>query len=40
MTVTAERSNGAPTLTLRHHDVDGNVLNEDVLVADSLGKSQ
>ena len=28
--VTTERLDGAPTLTVRHHDVDGSVLNEDV----------
>jgi alkaline phosphatase D len=33
LTVTAERLDGEPMLTLRHHGVDGNVLNEDVLIA-------
>ena len=33
LTVTTERSTGAPALILRHHDVDGNMLNEDRLVA-------
>ncbi len=33
LTVTAERQGGAPRLTLRHHGVEGNVLNEDILLA-------
>lgn len=32
MTVTAERIENIPRLTLRHHGVDGTVLNEDLLV--------
>jgi len=31
---TVERINGKPTLTFRHHSVDGKVLNEDRLVAE------
>jgi len=31
---TAERTNGKPTLTFRHYSVDGEVLNEDRLVAE------
>ena len=34
LSVTAERRDGTPTLTLRHHGVDGEVLNEDILVAE------
>ncbi len=34
LAVTAERREGIPTLTLRHHSVDGEVLNEDVLIAE------
>ncbi|MFL2546880.1 MAG: alkaline phosphatase D family protein [Candidatus Rariloculaceae bacterium] len=34
VSVTAERLDGEPTLTIRHHDVDGAVLNEDVHVAE------
>lgn len=34
LAVTAERREGIPTLLLRHHGVDGDILNEDVLVAD------
>lgn len=34
LSVTAERIDGVPTLTMRHHGVDGEVLNEDVLTAD------
>lgn len=33
MTVTAERLDATPRLILRHHGVDGNILNEDTLVA-------
>jgi hypothetical protein len=33
LTVTAKRLDGVPRLVLRHHGVDGNVLNEDVLIA-------
>jgi len=32
LSVTAERQDGRPTLTLRNHDVDGGVLFEDVLL--------
>jgi len=32
LAVTAERRGGTPTLTLRHHGVDGDILNEDVLI--------
>ncbi|MEE8238075.1 MAG: alkaline phosphatase, partial [Gammaproteobacteria bacterium] len=34
LSVTAERRDGTPTLALRHHGVDGEVLNEDILVAE------
>lgn len=34
LAVTADREDGVPTLTLRHHSVDGDILNEDVLTAD------
>ena len=34
LAVTAERRDGTPTLTLRHHGVDGEILNEDVLIAE------
>ncbi|MEE8542392.1 MAG: alkaline phosphatase D family protein [Gammaproteobacteria bacterium] len=34
LSVTAERRDGTPTLTLRHHGVDGEILNEDILVAE------
>jgi len=34
LSVTAERRDGTPTLSLRHHGVDGDVLNEEILVAD------
>lgn len=34
LSVTAERSGGTPTLTLRHHNVNGEVLNEDILAAE------
>ena len=40
LTVSAERLEDKPGLTLRHHDVDGNVLNEDILIADSMWKSR
>jgi len=33
LAVTVDRSDGAPTMTLRHHDVDGAVLHEDRRVA-------
>lgn len=33
MTVTSERLDATPRLILRHHGVDGNILNEDTLVA-------
>jgi alkaline phosphatase D len=39
LSVTAERLEGKPRLTLRHHGVDGNVLNEDTLVVNALGES-
>lgn len=32
LSVTAERRDNVPTLTLRHHSVDGEILNEDVLI--------
>ncbi len=34
LAVTAERRDGTPTLTLRHHGVDGEILNEDILIAE------
>tara|TARA_Y100000814_G_scaffold128794_1_gene93221 strand:+ start:62 stop:436 length:375 start_codon:yes stop_codon:yes gene_type:complete len=34
LSATAERLEGRPTLTLRHHDVDGLILNEDIHVAE------
>lgn len=34
LSVTADRRDGTPTLTLRHHGVDGDVLFEDMLVAE------
>lgn len=34
LAVIAERRDGNPTLLLQHRGVDGDVLNEDVLVAD------
>jgi len=34
LAVTAERHDGVPTLTLRHHSVDGEILNEDVLISE------
>ena len=34
MTVTAERQDDVPTLTLRNHGVEGGVLFEDRLVAE------
>jgi alkaline phosphatase D len=33
LSATVERANGTPTLTFRHHHVDGKILNEDRLVA-------
>ncbi len=33
MAATVERVNGTPTLTVRHHSVDGQVLNEQLIVA-------
>lgn len=36
LSVTVERLDGAPTLTLRHHDVEGKVLYEDRLTAAAL----
>jgi alkaline phosphatase D len=33
LSATVERVNGQPTMTFRHHDVDGNVMFEDRLVA-------
>jgi alkaline phosphatase D len=34
LSVTAERVDGIPRLALRHHSVDGEVLNEEILLAD------
>ena len=34
LSVTAERRNDVPTLLLRHHDVDGELLNEELFVAE------
>ncbi len=34
LSVTAERRGGTPTLLLRHHGVSGEILNEDILVAE------
>ena len=34
LSVTAERVDGTPTLALRNHSVDGDVLFEDVLSAE------
>jgi alkaline phosphatase D len=33
LTVTAERRDATPTLVVRHHSVDGDILNEDVKIA-------
>lgn len=33
LSVTVDRPDSTPTMTLRHHSVDGDILNEDVLVA-------
>ncbi len=32
LAVTAERRNGTPTLQIRHYNVDGEILNEDIRV--------
>jgi len=34
LSVTVDRPGATPTMVLRHHGVDGQILNEDVLVAD------
>ena len=34
LSATAERLDGMPTLTLRHHNVDGVILNEDIHIAE------
>ena len=34
LSATVQRIDGTPTLTFRHHDVDGNIRHEDQLVAE------
>ena len=38
LSVVAERTDEGPTLTLRHHDVDGGVKHEDRLTAEAPGQ--
>jgi alkaline phosphatase D len=38
LSCTAERRDGKPVLVLRHHDVAGNVVNEDVLTPEALSR--